>query len=214
MPSKQLCLSPEGSDERAAALHGAQVSARTLSKITQIAGAEVRHRMVFEIGPDVLDRIEFRGIGRQILQRETSALSLDIRFDQPRAVRLQSIPHNQQLAADGRLQGLEELDDLRALDRAGEEAEVETPEAHPGNRRELLPREAVLQNGCLAFRGPGACAAGSFGQTRLVDEDDYSALPRRDFFNAGHLFFFQVAIAASSRSRARPLGRCTLQPSC
>src|SRR6185437_11575582 len=93
----------------------------------------------------------------------------------------------------------------------GEEAEVEAPEAHAGNRRELLPGEAVLQNRCLALGGPGTRAAGSLGQTRLVDEDDYSALPRRDFFISGHLFFFQVAIAASSRSRARyqyaaPLG--------
>ena len=33
------------------------------------------------------------------------------------------------------------------------------------------------------------------------------------FFYAGHLLAFQVRIARSSRSRAWPLGRCTLQPS-
>ena len=47
--------------------------------------------------------------------------------------------------------------------------------------------EAVLQDRRLTFRGPGSCAAGSFGQTRFVDEDDYSALSRSDFFSSGYL---------------------------
>src|SRR6185437_16108655 len=107
-----------------------------------------------------------------------------------------------------------ELHDLWTLDRPGEESKVEAPEAHSSNHRQLLPGEAVLQDWCLAPWGPGARAAGSFRQTRLVDEDDYSALPRSDFFMAGHLFCFHVRIAASSRWRASPAGRCTLQPSC
>ncbi len=60
---------------------------------------------------------------------------------------------------------------------------------------------------------PGACAAGSLGQTRLIDKDDYSPLPRGNFFSSGHLFCFQRRITPSSRSRARPVGLCTLQPS-
>jgi len=86
--------------------------------------------------------------------------AFDVFFDQPRAMRLQAVPEDQQLLADRCLQGFEELNDLRALDRAGEEAKVETPIAHTGDNRELLPGEAVLQDRCLAFLGPGSCAAG------------------------------------------------------
>src|SRR5581483_12120164 len=185
-----------------------------LTQIAQVSGAEVGHRVVFEIAPDVLDRIELRGVGGQILQRQRSVLLFDVVFHQARAVGLQAVPDDQHLATDGRLQRLQELNDLRTLDRAREETEVEAPEAHSGNHRELLPGEAVLQNRSLALRGPGACATGAFRQSRLVNKDDYSALPCGDFFTAGHLFFFHSAMAASSRCRARPVGRCTLHPNC
>jgi hypothetical protein len=48
----------------------------------------------------------------------------------------------------------------------------------PDDDRELFAGETVLQNRCLALWSPSAYAAGSFGQTRFVDEGDCSALPR------------------------------------
>src|SRR5689334_1963110 len=128
---------PECGHECAASLHGAQVSARALPQIAQVACAEVGHRMVFEIGPDVFDRIELRCVSGQILQRQRSVLLLDVGSDQTRAVGLQTIPDNQYLATNGGLQGLQKLDYLRTFDRTREEAEVESPEAHSGNYREL-----------------------------------------------------------------------------
>src|SRR6476661_4246442 len=118
---------PEGSYEHAASLHRAKGSARALTQIAQVAGAKVGHRVVFEIGPDVLDRIELWGVSGQVLQCQCSALLLDVVFHQTRAVGLQTVPDNQHLATNGRLQSLQELDDLGALDRAWEEAEVEAP---------------------------------------------------------------------------------------
>ena len=88
-----------------------------------------------------------------------------------------------------------------------------SPVTQAGDHRELLPAEAVLQHGRLALRGPGSCATRSLGQTRLVDEDDYSALSRSDFFGSGHLLTFHCRTTRSSRSRAWPVGRRTLQPS-
>src|SRR6185437_5426269 len=212
--SKQFRLLSECRHQRAAPLHRAQIAAGTLAQVGQVAGTVVRHGVMFEVAPDVFDGIQFRRVRRQMFQGDAPVEALEVFFDQPRAMRLQAVPDDQQLLADRCLQGLEELDDLGAFDRTGEEAKVESPIAHAGDDRELLPREAVLQDRCLALRGPGTCAAGSFGQTRFVDKDDYSALPRSDFFMAGHRFSFQVRIAASSRSRARPAGRCTLQPNC
>jgi hypothetical protein len=43
-----------------------------------------------------------------------------------RAVRLQTVPDDQQLFADRRLQSFEKFDDLGALDRAIEQAKVES----------------------------------------------------------------------------------------
>src|ERR1700722_4635556 len=196
--SKQFRLLPEGRDQCAAALHRAQIAASTLAQIGEVAGTVVRHCVMFEVAPDVFDRVQFRRIGRQMLQGDATVEALDVFFDQPRAMRLQAVPDDQKLLADRGLQGLEELNDLRALDRTGEETKVETPIAHAGDDRELLPREAVLQDRCLALRGPGTCAAGSFGQTRFVDEDDYSALPRSDFFMAGGPLSFFVGGVCSS----------------
>src|SRR4029453_3406421 len=62
------------------------------------------------------------------------------------------------------------------------------------------------------FGGPGACATGTFGQARLIYEDDDSSLSRCDFFSSGHLLRFQVEMAGSLRWRACRSGRCTLQP--
>src|SRR6185437_12636202 len=183
-------------------------------EISEVTGAEVRHGMVFEISPDVFNRVELGSIGGQILQGDLSIQTFQVLLHESRTVRLKPIPDYEQLFADRRCECLQELHDLWTLDRAGEESKVEAPEAHSSNHRQLLPGKAVLQDWCLAPWGPGARAAGSFGQTRLVDEDDYSALPRSDFFMAGHLFCFHVRIAASSRWRASPAGRCTLQPSC
>src|SRR5690606_11531396 len=97
--------------------------------------------------------------------------------------------------------------DLWRFDRTCVEAKVESHKAHPGDHRQMLPAKDVLQHWRFAFRRPGACAAGTFGQTRFVYEDDDPSLPRCDFFSAGHLLDFQPLIAGSLRSRASLLGR-------
>ena len=82
---------------------------------------------------------------------------------------LQSIPDDQHLLADGGRQCFQEFDDLRALDRTGEQAEIKPEVTEPRNRRELFPARPVLQNGYLPSRSPGARATGTFGQARFVD---------------------------------------------
>src|SRR5216684_1706984 len=184
-----------------------------MSYIAEIASTVVGHGVMFEISPNALDRVHVGCVRRQVVYRDLPTLSLHMRLHELRAVGLQAIPYDEQLLANRGLQSFEELDDLRTLNRAVEQSEVEATEAQASDHRELLPAEAVLQHGRLTFRSPGSCATRSFGQTRLVDEDDHSALSRSDFFSSGHLLAFQVRTARSSRSRAWPVGRCTLQPS-
>src|SRR5690606_12869312 len=105
---------------------------------------EVRHRVRFQIGTDVFHWIEFGSVCRQVLQRDRTALSLDEALDEFRSMRLQSIPDDQYLPADRGRERLQEFNDLRTFDRPGEQTKVEAMHAHPGNRGELLPAEAVL----------------------------------------------------------------------
>jgi hypothetical protein len=184
-----------------------------MGDVAQVAGAVVGHGVMFEVSPDAFDGIHVRRVSGQVVNHDLAMLSFDMCPHEFGAMRLQSVPDDQQLLADCGLQSFEELHDLRTLDRAVEQPEVKSPVAQASNHRELLPAEAVLQDGSLALRSPGSCATRSFGQTRLVDEDDYSALSRSDFFSSGHLLAFHLRTARSSRSRAWPVGRCTLQPS-
>src|SRR5277367_2791854 len=184
-----------------------------MGDVAQVAGAVVGHGVMFEISPDAFDGVHVRRVSGQVVDHDLTALGFHMCSHEFRAMGLQAIPDDQQLLPDRGLQGFEELDDLRTLDRAGEHSEVEAPVAQAGDHRELLPTEAVLQDWRLASRSPGSCATRSLGQTRFVNKDDYSALSRSDFFSSGHLLAFHVRTARSSRSRAWPAGRCTLQPS-
>ena len=90
-----------------AALHGAQVAPGTLLEIAEVGGAVIRHGVMLEIAPDAFDRVQFRSVGRQVLECDGATRGL------------QAVPDDQQLATDRRLQGLQELEHLRRADRAG-----------------------------------------------------------------------------------------------
>ena len=104
-------------------------------------------------------------IRERVVDALRAALGLHTAAHELRAVGLQADPDDQQLLADRRLQGFEKFDDLEALDRAVEQAKVESPVADPGNHRELLPAEAVLQHRSLTLRSTGSRATRSLGQT-------------------------------------------------
>src|SRR5271156_6344715 len=180
-----------------------------MSHIAEVASTVVGHSVMFEISPNALDGVHVGCVRGQVVDRDLPALSLDMRLDELRAVGLQAIPDDEKLLANRGLQSFEELDDLRTLNRAVEQSEVEAPVAQAGDHRQLFPAEAVLEHRRLTFGSPGSCATRSFRQTRLVDKDDHSALSRSDFFSSGHLLAF-LRTARSSRSRAWPVGRCTL----
>ena len=164
--SEQLHLLSERRDQSWPSLHGAQVTARPMRDVLQVRTAVVRHRVMLQVSPDAFDRIELRSVGRQIFQGDPITLRLDVRPHEFGAVRLQTAPDNEDLSTDRLLQGLQELHDLRALDRAIEQTEVKSPVAQARDHRQLLPAEAVLKHRRLSLRGPGACATGSLRRNR------------------------------------------------
>lgn len=176
--------------------------------------AQVRHFVLLPMSPEILDGIQLGRVARQVLQRDPAALRGDIVAHDVAAVGLEAIPNDEQLAREMALQVGEKLDNLRPFDRVGEEPEVEAPPRDAGDRREQVPVEVVLQDRRLPAGGPRPAAVRPLGQSALVDEDDRLPVGRSVFFNAGQRTRFQQRIAASFRSRARPVGRWQLQPSC
>lgn len=133
--------------------------------------------MLLAVTPDILHRIEFRGISRQALHFDGSGLLGDIVSHQTAAVCRQAIPNDRQLARDMPSQVAQEQDHLGSFDAPGKELKVEVPNRNAGNGREALPVEGILQDGSLAPGSPGADSMGPFAQTgqrRLkVTGDDY-----------------------------------------
>src|SRR5712691_10756635 len=101
------------------------------------------------VAPDVLHRIEFRRVGRQLLDRESALVRGDELLDGPPAMRRQSVPHDQELARQVTQQMAEEVGDFRGADGAVVEPEVEVP---PSDRCAWLC--AVRAGPTLPVRGP------------------------------------------------------------
>src|SRR5438874_12849910 len=126
--------------------------------------------MVLPVRPQVLDRIQFRSVGRQKLQPQPPALLTNEVPNHPAAVTLQAIPDDQQLAPQMAQQVAKEVDHLRAANRTGVEAKIEIPPSHPRHRRQRLPVKVILQHWRLPTRRPGPAAVRPLAQSAFVDE--------------------------------------------
>jgi len=124
----------------------------------------------------------------------------------------QPIPDDQQRPGKMSEQCLQEVHHLRTFYRALIKPEVETIEGDPGDRRERVPVEVVLQNRSLAARRPGPDPMWSLAYSAFVDEDDRTPFLEGFFLMAGQRMRRQRRISSSFRSRARPTGRWQLQP--
>ena len=205
---------PEGCDERWPPPHPAQRRAGSVTQLPEVLRAEVWQLVMFPVAPDVLCRIQLGGVCGQVFERDPATLGADVLAHEAATVRGEAVPDDQQLAGQMPLEVGEKLHDLRCLDRAGEEPEVKVPPGDAGDRRESLPVEVVLEDWRLPAGCPRPAPVGALAQPALVDEDDRLPLAGGVFFTAGHRRRFQRRIAASSRSKARPVGRWQLQPSC
>lgn len=168
--------------------------------------------MLLPVAPDVLDGVQFRRVGWKIGSGNPALQTSNVLLHQPAAVSRQTIPHDQQRLTKVTHQGRKEIHYLLLLDGTFIDAEVEVPQREPRSYRKSLPAEVVLQDGGLSAGCPGTATMRSLTQSAFVDEDEDTPLPARFFFSSGHTFFFQLRICSSLRSRARPSGRCGLQP--
>src|ERR1700730_2780199 len=152
-----------------------------ITELAEIARAEVGQRVVFPIAPDVLDRIEFRSVGRQVVQRQAAPLAGDKLSDQPTAMSVGAIPDYQQSARQMPQQVAEEVHDLGSTNGSLVEPKIEVPASDAGRGREHFPVKVILQHRSLSARGPSAHPMGPLAQPALVDEDDGAPLAERFF---------------------------------
>ena len=169
--------------------------------------------MLFPVAPHIFNGVEFRRIRRESFQRDATMLLRNELLNQPATVSCEPIPNDEKIATDVAHQMAQELHHLRAFDRSWVQAEIEGPPGNARDDRERTPVEVVLENRCLASGSPGTTTVGPLTQSALIYEDDCLASTLGVFFSAGQRSRFQRRMAASSRSIARPVGRCGLQPS-
>lgn len=173
---RQFRQFPEYGDQLESALREFEPAPGEVRDLVEIRSTQVGDLSVLEIAQDILNRIEFRCVGRQVVKDDTIALGLDEFEHQSALVGFESVPNYQQLALDLTRECAQKLDQLRGLDAAGEEPEVEVPESHDGNFGDLLPGEVVLQHRRLSLGRPGTYPGRPFVQSRFVDEDDGAPL--------------------------------------
>lgn len=209
----QLSLFPAGADDLGAAAHATQGGGGVKAQLPAVLDEEIGDLVFLEVSPEVFDRIEFRGVGGQAFEPEASAAAGEGLLDRFAAVDRGAIPDDQQLARDMTEQRLEELGGLGAADTAFVDAEVEPEERQPGDDRQLVPAERLVQQRGLPTRRPSPDPMRSGAQPAFVDEDDGPTFPPGFFLMRGHATRFQWAICSSLRSMARRLGRWQLKPS-
>src|SRR6202795_4530470 len=96
-------------------------------KLDEVVRAEVGQLVMFPITPDVLHRIEFRSIGRQVVQRQAAPLAGDKFPDQVAAMSLGAIPDYQQSARQMTQQVRKKVHHLWGADGLLVKPEIEVP---------------------------------------------------------------------------------------
>lgn len=117
--------------------------AGSFTQIPEIAGADVRQFVLLQIGPDILDRIQFRRVGRQPVNLDSAFERVEIVPDQLAAMRGQAIPNDREFAGDGAQQVGQEDDDVFAANRFFKDLEIEIPDCQPCNQGKSLPIEVM-----------------------------------------------------------------------
>ena len=100
-----------------------------------------------------------------------------------------------------------------------EEAKIESRPASSGrdgqgrdHRDALAGTRALIDDGCMADRCPGASDERSHEEAAFIKKDNTGFQSPGVFFTRGHSFRTQSRIAVSFRSRARRSGFCGLKP--
>ena len=184
----------------------------------QIDGRIIGELIGLEVGPEVLDGIEFRCLGWEVFQKSRAGrYAPGGQFAQ---VCLEAIPDQHDGRAQLTLQVLQEFQYTSAVDVGIRmQAEVQRDaitlgrDAHGRDGRDLAMRAGALaQDGRVSAQAPGAAHQRGHHQTRFVDKDQRSAQAGSVFFTRGQSCSIHAWIRTSSRSTVRRVGFCGKNP--
>ena len=191
-----------------------------LGKEMGIGWGVICEGVMFEVSPERLNGVQFRGIGRkEIYIQFTSALEKFVNIFS--AVREESIPEDEQRFLDMGSECLEEAHDVRAGDIGiGVEGKVKSyaladrSKGQSSNHGYLVVRTGLLvEDRRLPLRRPSAPEQGGQKYPALVNKDKMRSQCAGFFLMRGHSTLIQRRMAFSSRSRARRSGLWGLHPS-
>lgn len=181
-----------------------------------IVGAPVGETL-FRLPPDLLVRIELRGIGRKGFETKPGNPATEIVHGRE-AMELQSVPQHDHRTAQVAKEVGEEGENFDQADVVmvplvvEPEALAEGADRDPRDDRDAIVALPMPEQRRLATRRPGPQHGRREHEARFVYEDEVGSQPDGVFFTRGQTLRFQRAIAASSRSRAWRSGFCGLHP--
>ncbi len=89
--------------------------------------------MLFPVTPEVLYRVEFRGISRKTFHPDFSIQIFQVFTSQSASMGGHHVPDNELLAFDVTLKVLQKIDHLLGPDRTGIETKIKVPPRQPGD---------------------------------------------------------------------------------
>src|SRR5215207_4847633 len=170
MSQRQLCLLPTRRDDRGTALGAEELAPSKFGQFSESLGAEIAELVLLPVRPQVLHRIELRGIGGQERKLKRACGGIDVIAHEPTTMRREVIPDDEELPFEAQAQLFQELDYALAVDRARIELEVKAQPREPGDSRELVPVKTHLQHRGFAPRRPAAHSVCPLGESRLIDK--------------------------------------------
>ena len=220
MSDAETRVTQEGAGQRRLLADAGEPAAQRSAQAGEIGGAHVGQFPRLHVAPDLLQRIQLRGVRGQRLHGQPGALSAKIRGHVATLVAAQAIPdQHDPAAAKMPLERAHEghQGPVGVCAGGGVEEEAAAPAVPPkrqgARHRQTLPVAAgVPEDRRFAARSPGATDYRVLRDAAFVLEDEPGPLPRGVFFSRGQRVLFHSAIAASSRSRAWRPGRWSDHP--
>lgn len=208
----------EGAKQVPRAFYAAGSSAGYSRQRQGIRRRPIRQGILFEVGPQGFDRVEFRGIGREQYAGDVSSPQRLLHATRP--VARQAVPNQQHGPAQMIGQIAQELDQPGdghvGVGAQGKIQSHTLASGRHGQRRNtgdlLAGAPALVQHGRPSAGRPTATDQRGQQQAAFIHKDQRSVQAPGVFFTCGQTARTQRRMARSSRSRARRSGFCGLQP--
>jgi hypothetical protein len=178
-------------------------------QFVHVVAAMVRQLMALRMAPALLDRIQFRAVGRQPLELKPIGMMRRVPCCR-RTMCIQPVPNQDDLATDLMVQQSQKLDHLFLFEALLRQLKVQRHALAFGRQRQSANcRHATMVLGRrqlhrrLAARRPGALPIGLQQKARFVGENDASLLTRPPFLFAANR---DESIAPQPRRFARAPG--------